>query len=148
MKIYIGCDHGAYKQKEEVLRFVKKFGEVFDQGTFSEESCDYPLYAEKVARIVAKENNEKVKGILLCGSGIGVSIVANRFKNIRAALCRSSGEVKLAREHNNANILCLGGRISDLQDILNMCETFFTTSFEEGRHSNRIKIFNEWGEEA
>lgn len=146
MKIYIGCDHAAFDQKEIVAKYLNKFGEVVDHGCYSSERCDYPLFAEKVARSVAKDSSDEVWGVILCGSGIGVSIVANRFKNIRAALCRSVDDAKLARGHNDANILCLGARSTEISDILSICEAFFSAKFEQGRHADRIKIFNTWGE--
>ena len=148
MKIYIGCDHGAFEAKEEVAKYLKKFGEIIDYGPYTNERCDYPVFAEKVARSVSLAKNDQVKGVLLCGSGIGVSMVANRFRNVRAALCRSEDEVKLARGHNDANILCLGARISKVSDIIKMCDLFFSTGFDQGRHTDRIKIFDNWGEKA
>src|SRR4051812_14138646 len=107
MKIYIACDHAAFNEKQELLAYLKTKHEIVDLGTNSAESTHYPEWAKKLA---LKVQSEEAMGILLCGSGIGVSMTANRFKNIRAALCRDVDDAKMSRLHNNANVLCIGGR--------------------------------------
>ena len=134
MKIYIGCDHAAYDEKEELKKYLTDFIDVEDMGPFSDERCNYPTFASHVARKVQKEG----RGILLCGSGIGVSMVANRFKGIRAALCRTPKEAILSRQHNDANILCIGARVSSMDDIKAMVNAWVKEDFQEGRHAQRI----------
>src|SRR5687768_5559355 len=107
MKIYIASDHAAFNEKSSLLNHLKKNHEVVDLGTYSPDSTNYPEWAKK---LVEKVRSEKVTGILLCGSGIGVCMTANRFKDIRAALCRDEDDAKMSRLHNNANVLCLSGR--------------------------------------
>ena len=143
MKIIIGSDHAAYEAKEYVKQLLNHY-DVLDVGSSSDERCDYPEFAIKLCKEVL---NKKAKGILLCGSGIGVSMVANRFKNIRAALCRDAEEAKLSRLHNDANVLCLGGRISSNEEIKNMVEVWLGTNFEGGRHISRVEMFNNLGED-
>ncbi|MCF8060816.1 MAG: ribose 5-phosphate isomerase B [Bacteriovoracaceae bacterium] len=149
MKIYIGCDHAAFEEKEELKSYLLKEGhEVKDCGPFDGERVNYPDYAQKVAKEVAYQDVDQVRGILLCGSGIGVSMVANRFAGVRAALCRNEEEAKLSRGHNNANILCVGARLVSLDIIKKMATTWLSTPFEEGRHAERIALFNDLGERA
>lgn len=114
MKVVLGCDHAAFESKEELKKYLETKFEVLDEGTYSADRCDYPDYAMKVVKRVVTEN---APGILLCGSGVGVSIVANRFKGVRAALVRTSEEAKLSRQHNDANILCLGSRSNTNSEI-------------------------------
>ena len=142
MKIYIGCDHAAFEEKEALRDYLGGRCEVVDKGPFSGDRCNYPDFAKAVAQEVQKGE----RGILLCGSGIGVSIVANRFSGVRAALCRTVEEAKLSRQHNDANILCLGARISTMDDMKSMIDAWLEEDFEGGRHSERIAIFNDWGE--
>ena len=143
-KIALGSDHAAFEMKELVKQFLQsKNFEVIDVGTHSIDRCDYPDFAQKVSHEVLKNN---IQGLLLCGSGIGVSIVANRFKGIRAALCRSPQDAEMARKHNDANVLCLGARFSSESEIKNIIEAWFANQFEEGRHSDRLKIFENLGE--
>ena len=106
-------------------------------GTNSEESCDYPIFAEKTAKKVA--NTENAKGILVCGSGIGVSIAANKVHGIRAALCMNEELAEMSRRHNDANILCLGARYTDLETAKNIIRIFLSTEFEGGRHERRVQ---------
>lgn len=146
MKLIIGCDHAAYSAKEELLDFLRQNKIEFqDIGTYSNERCDYPDFAKAVAKKVLRE---KLPGLLLCGSGIGVSIVANRFKGVRAALCRSEEEAKLSRQHNDANILCLGGRLSSKVEIEEMVKIFLKMEFEGGRHLDRLKKFEDLGSDC
>jgi len=145
MKIVIGCDHAAYEMKEQVKSLLqKKNFEVVDVGCFSSERCDYPDFARAGAIEVLKNNCD---GILLCGSGIGISMAANRYKGIRAALCRSSLDSEMAKKHNNANVLCLGARQNSLMEIESIINSWFEHKFEEGRHTDRILKFNDLGEE-
>ncbi|MBI2519356.1 MAG: ribose 5-phosphate isomerase B [Bdellovibrio sp.] len=144
MKIFIASDHAAFAAKEELKAYLAaKLGfECFDEGCFSPERASYSDLATKVALRV---QNREGLGLLLCGSGIGVSMVANRYRNVRAALCRTSEEAKLSREHNDANILCVGARISSVESIKQMVDVWLTTAFEGGRHSERIATFNNLG---
>ena len=142
MKLHMGSDHAAFEEKEILKAHLEELGhEIIDHGPTNAERCD-----SAVAKSVAKDDT--VKGILLCGSGIGVSMVANRYKNIRAALIRNSEEAILSRAHNDANILCLGARLSSLEDIKSITKVWLETPFEEGRHSGRIAKFNDLGEEV
>lgn len=144
MKVFIASDHAAFECKNQLIDHLTSHGHIVeDLGPFNSERCNYPDYAKCVAEAVVKNNT---KGILLCGSGIGVSIVANRFSKIRAALCRSSEDAKLSREHNDSNIICFGARVSTLESIKEMTDIWFTTEFSQGRHSERIELFNNLGE--
>ncbi len=136
--IIIGSDHAGYRLKESIKKYLVESGEVFeDLGTYSEDSCDYPIFAERVARSVV--NGEEIKGILICGSGIGVSIAANKVKGVRAALCMNSELAEMSRRHNDANILCIAARYTDLREAKNMVKVFLNTGFEGGRHQRRVK---------
>lgn len=138
-KIFIGNDHAGKDLKDiisnHILENYKEI-EVINMGTDSYESCDYPDYAIKVSLEVLK--NEDSIGILICGTGIGMSITANKIKGIRAALCYNSTAAKLARLHNNANILCLGQRLIGSELAKDIVDTFINTEFQEGRHLIRI----------
>ncbi len=142
MKIYIASDHAAFNEKQKLIEHLKENHEIIDLGPDSDQRCNYPDYASAVAK---KVQNEGV-GILLCGSGIGVSIVANRYKKIRAALCRTVEDAKLSREHNDSNIICFGARVSAIEDIKKMSDAWLVEEFAGGRHSGRIALFNELGE--
>ena len=138
MKIAIGCDHGGFQLKGEIISYLKEEGyEVKDFGTYSEESCDYPDYAIKVAESVASKENEL--GIIICGTGIGVSIVANKVPGISAALCSDTFSAHATRQHNNANILTMGQRVVGIGLALDIVKTFLTSEFEGGRHERRIE---------
>ncbi len=137
MKIAIGSDHAGVELKNKIKEKLKKFGEVIDCGTNSSDSVDYPDYASKVAQEII--SGKAVKGVLICGSGIGMCIAANRHKGIRAALCHNSETAKLSRQHNDANILVLGARTVDESNNLQAVEAFFTTDFEGGRHQRRVE---------
>ncbi len=143
MKICIGCDHAAFHEKEALKEYLSERFEVIDVGTHSPDRCNYPDYGKAV---VKKVLNEGHVGILICGSGIGVSIVANRFKGIRAALCRSPKEGELSKQHNNANILCLGARINTVDQLKEIADAFLIAKFEGGRHSERLALFEDLGE--
>jgi len=143
-KIFIGNDHAGKDLKDFLINFLKNNYqeiEVINVGTDSYESCDYPDYAKEVSLNVLKE--EDSIGILICGTGIGMSIAANKIKGIRAALCYNSTTAKLARQHNNANILCLGQRIIGFELAKDIVDTFIKTEFEGNRHLNRIIKINQ-----
>ncbi len=138
-KIAIGSDHGGLEYKNAIIKYLQEKGyETIDVGTYTKESCDYPLYAHKVAKLVA--NKETDKGILICGSGIGMSIAANKTKGIRAALCSETTSARLSREHNNSNILCMGERLIGETMALEIVETWLNTEFSGGRHQHRIDL--------
>ena len=134
--IHIGCDHAALDLKNIIIRQLEERGlTVTDHGAYTPESCDYPDIAHDVAQAVEKENGT---GILLCGTGIGMSMAANHHKGIRAALCTTELHAKFARRHNDANILCLGARMTGVELAKAIIEAFLTTGFEGGRHKRRI----------
>ncbi len=143
MKVFIASDHAAFNEKQMLVEYLKKSHDIVDIGTPNNESTHYP---EWVFKLVDKVKQEKVMGILLCGSGIGVSMAANRFKGIRAALCRDEDDAKMSRLHNNANVLCLSGRKTSPDLIRKIADTFLTSPYEGGRHQIRIDQFNELGE--
>ena len=137
-KIFISSDHAGFKLKEEIKSHLSKKKISFkDMGPFNDDGVDYPDYAHKVARKV-KTNKNNV-GILVCGSGMGMNIAANRHKNIRAAQCFNLKSTKLSRLHNDANIITLGSRLLNKKLALNCVNTFLNTKFEGGRHIKRIK---------
>lgn len=136
MKIAIACDHAGYELKEYIKNSIAQEFDVIDLGTDSGESVDYPDFAKKLC-LEIDEKSAKF-GILICGSGIGISIAANRDPNIRAALCYNEEITKLARQHNDANVIVLGARFIGEQDALNLCKVFFSTEFEGGRHKQRV----------
>ncbi len=137
MKIAIGSDHGGFKLKEIIKEYlINKGYSVSDLGCYSEDSVDYPDYAEKVARAVA--NGEYDLGVLMCGTGIGISIAANKVKGIRAALCHDGLTARLAKQHNNANIICIGGRTTGIETAKDIIDNFLESEFEGGRHLRRI----------
>lgn len=140
--IIIGSDHAGFDMKEECKLFLSKNPGymVFDQGVYDKQSSDYPDIAKKAALALLKGDYEK--GILICGSGIGMSIAANRFKGIRAALCHNLYTARLCRQHNDANILVMGGRVIGVGLALEMVEIFLNTEFEEGRHKKRIDMID------
>ena len=142
MKIAIGSDHGGYELKEKIKVFLEQKGYEFeDFGCYSEDSVDYPEYARKVAQNVVDSTFDK--GILVCGTGIGISIAANKVKGVRCSLVHDLESAKLTRQHNDANILAMGGRIVDHDLALEITETWLTTEFEGGRHLRRINKIGE-----
>jgi ribose 5-phosphate isomerase B len=144
MKIVLGADHAAYEMKEVLKDFlVLKNYEVIDVGTHSADRVDYPDYAKKVCHEVL---SKKIPGILICGSGIGVSMAANRFKGIRAALCRSPLDAEMSRKHNNSNVLCLGARFNSETELKEIINEWFAHEFEGGRHTDRLNKFENTGE--
>ncbi|MCG6918817.1 MAG: ribose 5-phosphate isomerase B [Deltaproteobacteria bacterium] len=142
MKVIIGCDHAGFALKMKVADLLENLGHtVEDAGCHSEDSVDYPVYGKAVANGVAK--GEFAKGILICGSGLGMSMVANRFRGVRAALCNDLYSAVLSRRHNDANLLVMGGRLigSDLAEEI--VKTWLTTEFDGGRHEGRIEQLDE-----
>ena len=137
-KIIIGSDHGGFNLKNAILDYLKSKGyEVEDYGCYSTESCDYPIIAKSVAQKVLDSDS---RGILVCGTGIGVSIVANRFQGIRASHCTDTFTARMTRMHNNSNVLCLGERITGVGLALDIVDIWLNTEFEGGRHQNRIDM--------
>ena len=136
-KIFLSSDHGGFKLKNCIINFLKNNSyEVLDLGSFSLENVDYPDYAKLMAKNI--ENNINTRGILFCGTGIGVSIAANRYSHIRAALCTNVEMASKSRKHNNANVLALGGRILDESLAIEIVVEFLNTKFDEGRHLLRV----------
>jgi ribose 5-phosphate isomerase B len=141
-KIYIATDHAGYAIKAYVKEFLTNLGhEVIDLGPNSADRVDYPDYAKKCANEVVA--NKGTLGILICGTGIGISIAANKVAGVRAALCHDTYTAKLTRQHNDANILCFGERVVGKGVIEDMLEVFTTTEFEGGRHANRVAKIEE-----
>jgi len=137
MKVVISCDHGGYKMAKMLKEFLKEQYEILDLCPYSEESVDYPDFAHKACKAIL--NKEAELGILICGTGIGMSISANRFKGIRAGLCHHSQAARLTRQHNDANILCLGGRMIGDEVAKECAKVFLETKFEGGRHVKRLE---------
>lgn len=138
--IHIGSDHAGYTLKKQLITELGKLGwSPADHGANSEESCDYALVAHPVCEAVAKDGT---LGILICGTGIGMSMAANRHKDIRAALCCTELHARLARRHNDANILCIGARITGSELAIAIVVAFLETQFEGGRHARRISQLN------
>lgn len=142
MKIVIAADHGGFDLKENIKRSLLLAGrDVVDVGCSSNDSVDYPDFAEKaVANMLTGDCQ---RGILVCGTGIGMSIAANRHKQIRAANCFDIHTAKLSREHNNANMLCLGARVLESDEAIRMVKTWLKTEFSGGRHQKRVAKFSE-----
>ena len=136
-KIAIASDHGGWQLKQEIIDYYQQQGiALADLGTYSADSCDYPDIAEKLCQEILKGQVET--GILVCGTGIGISIAANRHKGIRAAVLYNDDVARLAREHNNANIAVFGGRTMKKEDVFRRMDIFLKTGFEGGRHQRRI----------
>ncbi len=140
--IAIGCDHGAFELKNQMVEHFKKRGiELKDVGCHSLESCDYPEYAKKVTDLVT--SGECELGILICGTGIGMSMAANKVKGIRAALCSDCFSAQATREHNNANVLCMGARVIGPELAFRIADTFVDSKFSnDERHIRRISMFD------
>lgn len=140
--IAIGSDHGGYKLKEEIKKYLEeKEIEYTDCGTFNEESIDYPEIAQTVASEI--QDGQAGKGIIICRSGIGMSIVANKFKGIRCAKCNDEEEAKFSRMHNDANVLAIGADYMDTNKAIRIVRTWIATEFEGGRHESRVKMIEE-----
>ena len=140
-RIVIGTDHAGYKLKEMLKEHLMKQGiDVMDEGTFSEEPVDYPLIGRKVAEVML---TEKIPGVFLGGSGLGECMVGNKIPGIRAARCATKEDAEVTRRHNDANMLCLGGRTMDLEEAKRILDAFLITPFEGGRHEKRVKQMHE-----
>jgi ribose 5-phosphate isomerase B len=140
--VAIASDHAGFGLKQTVAEMLKAKGvDVLDLGTGNEDSVDYPDFADTLADAI--KEGKAVRGILICGSGIGISIAANRHRHIRAALCHSREAASLSRQHNNANVLALGARLMEEKEAKACVETFLTTEFEGGRHQKRIDKLSE-----
>ncbi len=141
-RIAIGCDHGGLDIKNAVIDYLEENKISYtDYGTFNTDSVDYPEYALKVADAVASGDYES--GIICCGTGIGVSMVANKVKGIRAAVVTNEFCAEMTRRHNNANVLCMGGRVIDSEMAVKLADIFLNTEFDGGRHENRINMITE-----
>ncbi len=141
MKIAIGCDHGGFQLKEEIVALLHGMGhEVVNLGTDSALSVNYPDFAEAVCKQIT--DGGCARGILICGTGIGMSMAANRHREIRAALCHELFTARLSREHNDANVLCLGARVVGPGLALEIVNTWVNTEFDGGRHLTRIEMFS------
>ena len=139
MRIGIGNDHSALELKAEIIEFLKEKGhEVIDYGTKTSESCDYPVYGEIVGRAVVSK--EVDCGILICGTGLGISLAANKVKGVRAAVCSEPYTAKMSRLHNDCNILAFGARVVGAELAKMIVETWLDTDFEGGRHQRRVDL--------
>lgn len=142
MKIAIGCDHGGLEHKNAIVEHLKERGfEVIDFGIYEQKSVDYPEIAIKVANSIASGETER--GFLVCGTGIGMSLAANKVKGIRAAACSEHFSAKYTRLHNDSNILCLGGRVIGVGTALELADLFVDTEFEGGRHQRRVDMITD-----
>ncbi len=138
--IAIGSDHGGFQMKKELMLYLESKGIEFkDFGTYSEDSCDYPVYAKAVSNAVAK--GEAEKGILVCGTGIGMSIAANKIKGIRASSVTNEYSAEFTRRHNDLNVLCLGGRTLGIEIAKRIVDIFIETPFDGGRHKVRVEMY-------
>lgn len=139
MNIALGCDHGGFAMKQEIIELLQLAGHtVNDLGCSSEASVDYPHFADLVCAAIKEGVSER--GILICGTGIGMSIAANRHRHIRAALCHEAVTARLSREHNDANVLCLGARVLGVSIALDIVKVWLATDFAGGRHLRRISM--------
>ncbi len=142
MKIAIGNDHGAVEMKHEISKYLVSLGyEVINKGTDSCESCDYPIYGEAVARAVV--SGEADLGIAICGTGVGISLAANRVKGIRAVVCSEPYSAELSRRHNNTNVLCFGARVIGSELAKLIAKSWLDAEFEGGRHARRVEMLDQ-----
>jgi ribose 5-phosphate isomerase B len=140
MIIFIGSDHGGYELKNQLIEYLRtksNIETIIDKGCMGMNSCDYPDYAKMVSNDVSANKTNTI-GILICGTGIGMSIVANKFNGVRCALCNTVYCAEMAKKHNNANIIAMGSRIVDYDLAIQIIDTFMTSNFEGGRHKRRI----------
>jgi len=139
MNIAIGCDHGGFDLKQALVPIVEQAGHtIVDLGCFSEESVDYPLFADLVCAAIGEGRCQR--GILICGTGIGMSIAANRHRHIRAALCHDAYTARMSREHNDANVLCLGARVLGIRLAQEIAKVWLAAEFAGGRHLRRVEM--------
>ena len=142
-KIALGCDHAGFEMKDAVIAHLNQKGfDVIDVGTNSSESCDYPLFAHAVCRNI--QSGAAELGILICGTGIGMSLVANKHRGIRAAACSDTFSARLTRVHNNANVLCFGTRVIGIGLALDLIDNFLDAEFEGGKHERRVNMITEY----
>jgi len=147
MKVAVGCDHAGFELKEVVIATLRRLGaEVVDFGTYSRESVDYPDYGERVGRAVA--SGEVDRGVVLCGTGIGISIAANKVPGVRAALCHDVYSARMSRAHNDANVLAMGARVIGPGLAEAIVEAWLLTPFEGGRHALRVEKLNRIGKDG
>ncbi len=141
-QIAIGSDHGGINLKRHLIDYLESEGHsVDDVGTYSEDSCDYPVYAKGVvAKILSKECE---RGILICGSGQGMAMTANRYKDIRAAICSDTFSAHVSREHNDSNVLCIGERVVGKGLAIDICKTWLNAKYEGGRHQKRVELIDQ-----
>ena len=136
--VALASDHAGFEYKERIKKLLEQLGITFkDYGTYSSESTDYPDWAHKASEAIA--NGECDRGVFICGTGIGMSIIANKHKGIRAAACESTTAARLSRQHNDANVLALGERVTGWESTADIVQIFLTTSFQAGRHDRRVK---------
>ena len=137
--IALACDHAALEMKQMIKNLLNEMGlEYHDYGTFTEDSCDYPIFAARAAGAVA--SGECDRGIVICGTGIGMSIAANKVKGVRCALCGDVYSAEMTRRHNNSNVLALGARVTGIEVARMIAKTWLTTEFEGGRHARRVDL--------
>lgn len=142
MRIGIGNDHAAVEMKQQIVAFLEELGhEVVNYGTDTNESCDYPVYAEKVGRAVV--DGEVERGILICGTGVGISIAANKVKGVRAVVCSEPYSAKLSKQHNNTNVLAFGARVIGIELAKMIVEEWLNTEFEGDRHQRRVDMITD-----
>lgn len=142
MKIAIGSDHAAFSMKEEIRAYLEEQGhEVTDCGTYSPERCDYPVFGERVA--LAVQAGEAERGVLICGTGVGISLAANKVKGIRAAVCSEPFTARLSRQHNDAQIIAFGARVVGIGMAKMIVDAFLEAEFEGGRHADRVALIGE-----
>ncbi len=140
--IALGCDHGGLEIKNAIADYLKSKGIQFvDVGTYTSDSVDYPVYAKKLCKEIVDGNCDK--GILCCGTGIGMSIAANKIKGIRAAVLSDEFSAEMTRRHNNSNVLCLGGRVLDCENAVKLADIFLNTPYEGGRHDKRVAMLED-----
>ena len=145
MKIAAGADHAGFSLKDAVVKHLRSRGhKVIDFGTASAASVDYPIYAHLVADAV--QSGEAERGLLVCGTGIGMCMAANRHRGVRAAVCHTPYLAEMSRRHNNANVLCLAGRLLSVDEALAIVEVWLATPFEGGRHERRTELIDQNGE--
>ena len=143
MKFSIGCDHGGFEYKMEIIKYLESIGhQVIDCGTFSTDSCHYPLYAIKAAELV--KDGKVDRGIVVCRSGEGVSIAANKVKGVRCALAYNETVARLCREHNDANMIAFGADYFSIEEVLKMLDQFISAEFAKGNHEIRVNIIKDY----
>lgn len=142
MKVAVGCDHGGYVLKDAVVATLEQLGaETVDLGCYDTESVDYPEFGLKVAKAV--QSGECDAGVVMCGTGIGISIAANKVKGIRCGLCTNAFMAEMTKRHNNANVIALGGRVVSPDEARDIVKAWYTAEFEGGRHQKRLDLIND-----